>query len=247
MAHTSSIMDAPIKEINVPILKPKIYAKIPALKRMARNYYRTLGKKVKAKAKRVINRFADWMLSLPRERMRGGINETEAPLEGFFRTYRINGMGGQDQHTFVDNVRARVVDFFARRRKPFQVKLIFTCRFTRRGGEGGKEEEAFPNFNSSVERVMEDTDLDELYERMTNECLEEMEKYQKKGSGWVLKNVESLDINIDPFNPMRAGSYFPLPYKLDIKKAIINVQNEDNECFKWAVLLYFQERRTVID
>ena len=73
MAHTSSIMDAPIKEINVPILKPKIYAKIPSLKRMARKYYRTLRKKAKASAKKVINRFADWILSLPNERMRGGI------------------------------------------------------------------------------------------------------------------------------------------------------------------------------
>ena len=233
MAHTSSIMDAPIKEINVPILKPKIYAKIPSLKRMARKYYRTLRKKAKANAKKVINRFADWILSLPNERMRGGINETEAPLEGFLRTFRIDGIRGQDQNTFVNNIRARVVDFFARRQRPFQVKFIFTCRFFR--GAGEEREEDFPNFHTRVERIMEDTDLEELYERMIKECLEEMERYQKGGSGWSFVNVESFDINVDPFNPMRAGSYFPLPKKLAIKKAIINVKNEDNECFKWAV------------
>ena len=241
MAHTSSIMDAPIKEINVPILKPKIYAKIPALKRMARNYYRTLGKKVKARAKKVINRFADWMLSIPNERIRGGVNEVEAPLEGFLRTYRIDGIRGQDQNTFVDNIRARVVDFFQRRQRPFQVKFIFTCRFFRGAGEG--REEDFPNFHTRVERVMEDTDLEELYERMIKECLEEMERYQKKGSGWSFVNVESFDINVDPFNPMRAGTYFPLPKKLVIKKAIINVQNEDNECFKWAVATAVFQRK----
>ena len=228
-------MDAPIKEINVPILKPTLYAKIPALKRMARNYYRTLGKKVRARAKKVINRFADWMMALPRERMRGGVNEVEAPLQGFLRTYRIDGTRGQDLHAFVDNVRARVIAFFARRQKPFQVQFIFACRFSRRAEVGGGKEEAFPNFYSSVERVMEDTDLDELYERMTKECLEEMERFQKKGSGWRFENVVSLDINIDPFNPMRAGSYFLLPRKLAFKKAIINVKNEDNECFKWTV------------
>ena len=86
MAHTSSIMDAPIKEINVPILKPTLYARIPALKRMARNYYRTLGKKVKANAKKVINRFADWITSQPNNPIRRGMNETEAPLRGFLRT-----------------------------------------------------------------------------------------------------------------------------------------------------------------
>ena len=233
MAHTSSIMDAPIEEINIPILKPKIYAKIPLLRRMARNYYKTLRKKEKEDAKKVINRFADWILSLPNERVRGGVNETEAPLGGFLRTYRIDGIRGQDQNTFTNHVRGRVVDFFKRRQRPFQVKFIFTCKFFR--GVGKEREEDFPNFHSRVERVMEDTDLEELYESMIKECLEEMERYQKKGSGWSFVNVESLDINVDPFNPMRAGSYFPLSYELDIKKAIINVQNNDDECFKWAI------------
>ena len=233
MDHTSSIMDAPIREINVPILKPKIYAKIPSLKRMARNYYKTLGKKVEVSAKKVIDRFADWILNLPNERVRGGVYETEAPLEVFFRTYRIDGIRGQDQNIFTNHIRARVVDFFQRRQRPFQVKFIFTCKFLR--GAGEEREEDLSYFHTSVERVMEDTDLDELYERMIKECLEKMEVFQKKGSGWQFVSVKSFDINIDPFNPMRAGSYFRLPYKLAIKKAIINVQNEDDECFKWAV------------
>ena len=234
MAHTSSIMDAPIKEINVPILKPTMYAKIPSLRRMAKNYYKTLGKKVKANAKKVINRFADWMLSLPKERVRGGVNETEAPLKGFLKTYRIDGIRGQDQNTFINHVRARVVDFFQRRHRPFQVKLIFNCKYQKENLGGGIED-TDGIFHSRVEWVMEDTDIDELYEGMIKECLEKMEVFQKGGSGWRFANVVSLDIYVDPFNPMRAGSYFPLPYKLDIKKAVINVQNNDDECFKWAI------------
>ena len=235
MAHTSSIMDAPIPLISIPILKPTMYAKIPSLRRMARNYYKTLGKKVKANAKKVINRFADWVLSLPKERVRGGVNETEAPLKGFLKTYRIDGIKGQDQNTYVNHIRARVVDFFQRRHRPFQVKFIFTCKYQKENLEG-EIEDTYGIFHSRVERVMEDTDLDELYERMIKECLEKMEVFQKGGSGWRFANVESFDINVDPFNPMRAGSYFPLPYKLDIKKAIINVQNNDDECFKWAIV-----------
>ena len=234
MAHTSSIMDDPIKEINVPILKPTIYTKIPLLRRMARNYYKTLRKKEKEDAKKAINRFADWMLSIPNERVRGGVNETEAPLGGFLRTYRIDGIRGQDQNTFINHIRARVVDFFQRRRRPFQVKFIFTCKYKREKLEGGIEDN-YGDFNTRVERAMEGTDLDELYERMIKECLEKMEVFQKRGSGWQFVSVESFDINVDPFNPMRAGSYFKLPYKLAVKKAIINVQNEDDECFKWAV------------
>ena len=231
MAHTSSIMDAPIKEINIPALKPTKYTlKIPSLKRLTRRYVETLGKKVKANAKKVINRFADWILSLPNEPVRGGVNEMEAPLRGYLRTYRIDGIRGQDQNTFINHVRARVVDFFQRRQRPFQVKIIFTCKYQK-----GENEVSYGYFHTRVERVVEGTDLNELYERMIKECLEKMEVFQKGGSGWKFASVESLDINVDPFNPMRAGSYIPLPHELAVKKAIINVKNDDNECFKWAV------------
>jgi len=35
--------------------------------------------------------------------------------------------------------------------------------------------------------------------------------------------------------PSKGSSYIPLPQKLAKKKAIINLKNEDNQCFKWAV------------
>ena len=234
MAHTSSIIDAPIKVINDPVLKPTPYTKIPSLRRMVRDYYKTLRKKAKENAKKVINRFADWILSLPNEPVRGGVNEMEAPLRGFLRTYRIDGMRGQDQNTFTNHIRARVVDFFQRRQRPFQVKFLFTCKY-QKGTTEEEKEYSLGYFHTRVERVVEGTDLDELYERMIKECLEKMEVFQKGGSGWKFASVESFDINLDPFVPMRGNSYFPLPYKLEVKKAIINVKNDDNECFKWAV------------
>ena len=231
MAHTSSIMDTPIEEINVPILKPTLYARMPKLKRLARNYYRTLEKKVKVNARKVINRFADWMMSQPKKPIRRGMNETEAPLRGFLRTYRIEGIRGRNQNTFTNYIRPRVINLFHGKQRPFQVKFIFTCKFQK-----GKEKvESNGYFHTHVERVMEDTDLGELYDRMIKECLEKIEVFQKEGSGWTFASVVSFDISVDPFIPMRAGKYFPLPYKLAIKKAIINVQNNDNECFKWAV------------
>ena len=222
MAHASSIMDAPIEEINVPIMKPTPYkAKVYSLRRRAREYVGTLGEKEKAVVKKAINRFADWMLSRP--------TETEAPLRGFLRTYRIEGMKGQDQDTFTNFIRPRVLDLFQRRQRPSQVKFIFTCKFQK------GEVESYGYFHTHVERIMEDTDLDELYERMIKECLEKIEVYQKEASGWHFTSVVSFDINVDPFRPMGGNSYFPLPNKLEVKKAIINAQNEDDECFKWAV------------
>ena len=45
-----------------------------------------------------------------------------------------------------------------------------------------------------------------------------------------------LDISFHWLNLTRGNSHFPLPDWLARKKAIINPQNKDEECFKWAVI-----------
>ena len=45
-----------------------------------------------------------------------------------------------------------------------------------------------------------------------------------------------LDVNFHRLNLTRGSSYLPLPDWLVRKKAIINPQNDDEECFKWAVI-----------
>ena len=48
--------------------------------------------------------------------------------------------------------------------------------------------------------------------------------------------VVFLDINFHWLNLTRGSSYLPLPDWIEKKKAIINPQNDDEECFKWAVI-----------
>ena len=50
-----------------------------------------------------------------------------------------------------------------------------------------------------------------------------------------MDRVNYLDIYVTQFIPLRGTSWIPLPKQLANKKAIINLKNEDNECFKWCV------------
>ena len=126
------------------------------------------------------------------------LHEKEAPLKGFLKTFRITDQEGQDQTTFISHIRHNVVKFLSERKKPLQVKFIFTCKL-QKGVSEEDLEYCYGYFHTHVERIMEDTDLYELYERMTRECLEKIEEFQKKGSGWQFVSVESFDINVDPW------------------------------------------------
>ena len=45
-----------------------------------------------------------------------------------------------------------------------------------------------------------------------------------------------MNIDFHQLNLTKGSSYIPLPQWLANKKAIINPHNEDQECFKWAVI-----------
>ena len=38
------------------------------------------------------------------------------------------------------------------------------------------------------------------------------------------------------YDPIRASTYLPLPKELKAKKACLDIQNNDNECFLWSIL-----------
>ena len=42
-------------------------------------------------------------------------------------------------------------------------------------------------------------------------------------------------INVAQYRPLRGGSYMALLTKLKNKKAVLNIQNRDNECLRWAI------------
>ena len=70
---------------------------------------------------------------------------------------------------------------------------------------------------------------------MVEKVLENLSTFQRRGSGWVFASIVRLEIHTVNYKPLRGSSYIPLPKQLMSKKAIINLKNEDNECFKWAV------------
>ena len=92
-------------------------------------------------------------------------------------------------------------------------------------------------FHSKIKLVLEGTDLNEIYDEMKDEIEEEIQKVQEaEGSGWKYEKVIKLVLHTTRWDPINAGSYIDLPPALKNKNAIINMKNQDEECFKWCVL-----------
>ena len=101
----------------------------------------------------------------------------------------------------------------------------------------GEREVEFAFHSKGLKLILMETDENEIYDEMVEEILEEMRKAQDAvGSGWRFVRVIKLVLHTTRWEPLNGSSYIPLNSYLANKKALINMQNEDDKCFMWSVL-----------
>nr|CAI5820299.1 unnamed protein product [Callosobruchus analis] len=95
----------------------------------------------------------------------------------------------------------------------------------------------FKYFTTSNSPIYQDTNIREWFDsKVMHPIMKQLQEFQEKDSGWALKRVVNLGVNINLFNPMRGSSYIRLPPQIRNKKACVNVKNDDQACFAWAVV-----------
>lgn len=114
----------------------------------------------------------------------------------------------------------------------FKVSFILNAEFV----QESKGINNFFDFNVLSWTICKGDDRDAFFENLKNSLINKISNFEKKDSGWSLKLIKYLDMNINQFNPLRGSSYIDLPHDIKVKKGIINVQNYDHECLKWAIL-----------
>ena len=115
--------------------------------------------------------------------------------------------------------------------------LYLHCLMERIATTGDKVIKEFAFHSKDLKLVLEETEESELYNEMAEETEEEIQKVQNaEGSGWQFLKVIKLVLHTTKWEPLYGSSYIPLDPYLANKKALINMQNEDEKCFMWSVL-----------
>ena len=99
----------------------------------------------------------------------------------------------------------------------------------------GEETKTEAAFHSEIENNLPGTNEKKLLNSMIEEVWENMANFQRRGSNWRFEEILKLELHLVEFSPLKGNSWFNLPEKIKKKKAVINMKNEDNECFKWCV------------
>ena len=229
------------KKINVPFLIPERRKILP----------RVVPRAIKENINNVVD-WADWLESVKdaeiRKRSTPAVEKLKkqiAELWGekltvekgksafgkFARQFIIRGDDSLSPQDFFRKARGEI-KLLLRQNPQTKVQCILNVEMIQ-NRISGEDESSNPFFPSRQKENLGNNF--DIVEEMIQEMIEAMENYNKRGSNWVFKKVIRLDVNFVRWNPLRGSAWIPLPEELAYKKAVINMKNRDNMCFKWCI------------
>ena len=144
---------------------------------------------------------------------------------------RIDGKLRFDPRSFLEGVKQNITSVQRNNRRT-KVKIIFKCYI-----QMLKTNEIKPaDFHSGIEVTLDGTDEKDLYDTMIEGILEKIATFLATESEIRFYSIILFELHTVSYKPLSGETYIPLPKELADKKAIINMQNEDNKCFLWCVL-----------
>ena len=90
-------------------------------------------------------------------------------------------------------------------------------------------------FKSEPQIIINKTEISGSLQLSEQQILNFVAAWISEGSGWTVESVDNHYINVVQHEPMKGSSYIELPTELRSNmKGLINMKNEDNECFRWC-------------
>lgn len=162
----------------------------------------------------------------------------EAFERSIVRHYRINNINTLQLEIFlalVKDVITAKLNYELNRLNFIKFGLLLDTTFNNVEGEISNR-----GFLSRNRTIMETSNLEEIVEECLQELVLKITEHEARGSGWSLLNVNNLDLRVHKRGyGDRGSSFIPLPAKIKDTKSCINVQNNDNECFRYSMLAKF--------
>ena len=185
--------------------------------------------------------------------------EHETALKGAFRSFRSPGLPKADVDTYIERITphikklveeqvgelgsARVqLSMWVKWKKQEEIAIQFDPEETQKLGIPEGQAPGVYNiivekvFNGKMTEVFQGSDIEELLQNMFAYIKTQIENLKLPKSGFTLDSITQLDIGFHKLALTRGSSYIKVPPWIASKEAVINPQNTDEECFKWAVI-----------
>ena len=115
-----------------------------------------------------------------------------------------------------------------------KVNIVVYLLFKKPEQDSESVEKQLVTFKTTNIPIYRETKVNEKTLQIFESILKENSDFHMKGSGWTLDKILGTELRINKYDALsRGSSYIPLPFTTT---AVVNVRNEDHECFRYAVL-----------
>ena len=162
------------------------------------------------------------------------ISQVEKALKGYTQSFDVELRDKKDPLLQLQKSRKAVEYLFNNllvKTKGFKFVETLQVKFVKYSD--GKPIQKNGYFNSTTDLIINKTDIKLAIQASHQQILNKIAQWISEGSGWTIQLIENHYINIVNYNPLKGSSYIKLPQELK-NRGLINLQNEDNECFRWC-------------
>ena len=164
------------------------------------------------------------------------IEEVDKALKGYTKSFEISIKNDKDPLVQLQNTRLAIENHITKiltSKKGLKFVETLKVTFKKQDGDGTLYKTAY--FNSKPKTIINNTEINEALQLSKQQILNMIAQWISEGSGWTIESVDNHYLNIVQYQPMKGSSYIKLPQELrNSAKGLINMKNEDNECFRWC-------------
>ena len=157
-------------------------------------------------------------------------------LKGYTKSFEIGIKNNKDPLAQLQNTR-KVTEYHIVKILTSMkgLKFVETLRVTFKKSANDKIVYKTAFSNSKAQTIINNAEIPGASQTSKQQILNMIAQWVSEGSGWTIQSVDNHYLNIVQYQPMKGSSYIKLPQEIrNSKKGLINVKNEDNECFRWC-------------
>ena len=164
------------------------------------------------------------------------IEQIDKALKGYTKSYEISIKNDKDPLVQLQNTRKAAAHHIISILTSMKgLKFVEALKVTFTKISDGEIIYKTAYFNSPPQTIINNPEINESLEVSKQNILNKIAVWISEGSGWTIQSVDNHYLNVVKYKPMKGSSYIKLPQELrNSAKGLINMKNEDNECFRWC-------------
>ena len=174
------------------------------------------------------------------------IEQTDKALKGYTKSYEISIENDKDPSVQLQNTRKALESHIKIQLNEMKgLKFVETLKVTFEKKSGDEIVIKTAYFYSLAQTIINNTEIHKALQMSKQNILNKVAEWISEGSGWTIQSVDNHYLNIVIYKPMKGSSYIKLPTELrNSAKGLINMKNEDNECFRWCHIRHLNPQET---